>query len=121
VATEPSGESNAGAVVRALQRQAVPVAQVLATRELVPAAPGFYGWLSHRGSIAGVPYVPHPLDERLSFLYLGISPARETSRQTLPSRVLGNHLNGNIASSTFRFVLAAPLLDELELRPVPPQ
>lgn len=113
----PRDTSDAGAVVRALQRRAVPVAQVLATRELVPAAPGFYGWWSQRGAIAGVPHAPHPHDERLSLLYVGISPARETSRQTLRSRVLGNHLNGNIGSSTFRFVLAALLLDELKLRP----
>jgi hypothetical protein len=31
--------------------------------------------------------------------------------------VIGNHLNGNIGSSTFRFVLAALLVDTLQLRP----
>jgi hypothetical protein len=31
--------------------------------------------------------------------------------------VIGNHLNGNVGSSTFRFVLAALLLDVLRLRP----
>jgi GIY-YIG catalytic domain len=44
-------------------------------------------------------------------------PARETSRQTIRSRVIGNHLNGNVSSSTFRFVLAALLIDALELSP----
>jgi hypothetical protein len=47
----------------------------------------------------------------------GVSPARETSRQTVRSRVIGNHLNGNVGSSTFRFVLAALLIDALELHP----
>jgi hypothetical protein len=31
--------------------------------------------------------------------------------------VIGNHLNGNVSSSTFRFVLAALLIDALELSP----
>jgi len=31
--------------------------------------------------------------------------------------VLGNHLNGNVGSSTFRFVLAALLTDALDLHP----
>jgi GIY-YIG catalytic domain len=31
--------------------------------------------------------------------------------------VIGNHLNGNVASSTFRFVLATLLLDPLGLHP----
>ena len=31
--------------------------------------------------------------------------------------MLGNHLNGNIGSSTFRFILAALLVDALDLRP----
>jgi len=78
---------------------------------------GFYGWWSHRGAIGSVPHVPHPLDDDLTLLYVGISPARETSRQTIRSRVIGNHLNGNIGSSTFRFILAALLIDALELRP----
>jgi hypothetical protein len=84
----------------------------------LPAAPGFYCWWSRRGAIAHLPHVPHPLDRRLSLLYVGISPARESSRQMLRSRVLGNHLSGNVGSSTFRFVLAALLVDELNLRPL---
>jgi GIY-YIG catalytic domain len=104
-------------VVQALQRRAVAVPQVLRSPELLPAAPGFYSWWSHKGALADVPHVPHPLDEELSLLYVGISPARETSTQTIRSRVLGNHLNGNVGSSTFRFVLAALLLDGLDLHP----
>jgi hypothetical protein len=104
-------------IVQALQRPAAPVADVLQSPELLPAASGFYGWWSHKGALPGVPYVPHPHDEQLSLLYVGISPARETSRQTIRSRVFGNHLNGNVGSSTFRFVLAALLLDQLDLHP----
>jgi hypothetical protein len=33
------------------------------------------------------------------------------------TRVLGNHLSGNIGSSTFRLSLAALLVDELDLHP----
>jgi hypothetical protein len=58
----------------------------------------------------------HPLDGDLSLLYIGISPVREGSRQTIRSRVIGNHLKGNVGSSTFRFTLAA-LIDALALRP----
>jgi hypothetical protein len=31
--------------------------------------------------------------------------------------LIGNHLNGNLGSSTFRFILAALLMDALERRP----
>jgi hypothetical protein len=52
-----------------------------------------------------------------ALVYVGISPARETLRQTVRSRVIGNHLNRNVGSSTFRFVLAALLTDALDLHP----
>ncbi len=104
-------------VVQALQRPAAAVPEVLQSPELLPAAPGFYSWWSRRGALAVVPHVPHPLQEDVSLFYVGISPARETSRQTISSRVIGNHLNGNVGSSTFRFVLAALLIDALELQP----
>jgi hypothetical protein len=103
--------------MRALRQPAVPVARLIEAADPLPAVPGFYCWWSRRGVIAGLPHVPHPIDQELSLLYVGISPARETSRQTVRSRVLGNHLNGNVGSSTFRFVLAALLIDALELDP----
>jgi GIY-YIG catalytic domain len=116
-ANPPPDQDDVGAVVAALQRPAVPIVRLLEAREQLPGAPGFYCWWSHRGAIAGLPHVPHPLERGLSLLYVGISPARESSRQTVRSRVLGNHLNGNVGSSTFRFVLAALLIDALELDP----
>jgi hypothetical protein len=108
--------SEARSIVKALQAPAVVVPEVLQASESLPAAPGFYGWWARQGAIR-VPHIPHPLDEDLSLLYVGISPARETSRQTIRSRVVGNHLNGNVGSSTFRFVLAALLTDALDLHP----
>jgi hypothetical protein len=104
-------------ILQALQSPAVAVSEVLRSPELLPAASGFYGWWSLRGALPGLPQIRHPFDEDVSLLYVGISPARETSRQTIRSRVIGNHLNGNVGSSTFRFVLAAFLLDALGLHP----
>jgi GIY-YIG catalytic domain len=105
-----------GKTVQALQSPAVPVAEVLESPEFLPAAPGFYGWWSLREVLAAVPHTHHLINENVSLLYVGISPVRETSRQTIRSRVVGNHLNG-VGSSTFRFVLAALLLDALDLHP----
>jgi hypothetical protein len=104
-------------VVEALQRPAAAVPEVLQSPELLPATPGFYGWWSRSGALASVPHITHPTRDDICLMYVGISPARETSRQTVRSRVIGNHLNGNVGSSTFRFVLAALLIDALELHP----
>lgn len=112
-----TGTAGVNEVVQALRRRAIAVPQLVQSPDALPAAPGFYGWWSRRGALAAMPHIPHPLDEHVSLLYVGISPARETSRQTIRSRVIGNHLNGNIGSSTFRFVLAGLLLEALDLRP----
>ena len=109
--------AGASTIVQALQARAVAVPEILRSPEFLPAGPGFYGWWSRRGALRHIPHIPHPLDDELSLLYVGISPVRETSRQTLRSRVIRNHLNGNVGSSTFRFVLAALLIDALDLRP----
>jgi hypothetical protein len=118
-ATIVSVTINAGSatIVQALQGRAVPAPEVLKSPGILPAVPGFYGWWSLRGALAALPHIPHPASENVSLLYVGISPARETSRQTIRLRVIGNHLNGNVGSSTFRFVLAALLLDALDLHP----
>lgn len=109
--------TDSNSVARALQAPAVAVPFVLEHRELLPAASGFYSWWSRRGAIPSVPHVPHPADDEITLLYVGISPVRASSRQTVRSRIVGNHLNGNVGSSTFRFVLAALLIDTLRLRP----
>jgi hypothetical protein len=84
----------------------------------VPNAGGFYAWWTKLGALDQVPDHPHPTDETLTLLYVGISPANASSRQTLRGRLLGNHINGNTGSSTFRFVLASLLLSHLDLHPL---
>jgi hypothetical protein len=76
----------------------------------VPSDPGFYTWWS-RGSDAlpDVPLAPHPADPTLSLLYVGIAPSRAASNATLRSRVVGQHIGGNLGSSTFRRSFAARL------------
>ena len=76
----------------------------------VPQAPGLYAWWVRSGAIAGVEGPRHP-QERVELLYVGIAPSRSSSKATLRSRVCGQHLRGNIGSSTFRQSLAALLAD----------
>ena len=83
----------------------------------LPAKPGFYAWWVARGSIDGIPHHPHPARPELGLLYIGISPTRPTSGGVIRSRVIDQHVRGNTASSTFRFVLAAFLVNELTLTP----
>ncbi len=83
----------------------------------VPAAGGFYAWWLAAGALDDVPTTPNPGDTALGLLYVGISPRSISSRQDLRGRVLANHIGGNIASSTFRYALAALLRVELNLQP----
>jgi hypothetical protein len=84
----------------------------------IDKCPGFYAWWIAPGSIPGVPHHPHPSpDIHLGLLYVGIAPKFATSKQTLRSRVLKNHLSGNTGSSTFRFSLASLLLDAEQFAP----
>lgn len=84
----------------------------------LPETHGFYAWWVVTGALDAVPPRPHPTEPNWSLLYIGIGPARASSKQTLRSRVIGNHLGGNIGSSTFRLTLAALLRDQLALHPV---
>ncbi len=74
----------------------------------VPAEPGLYAWW---GTPDALPQVPlrYVQDAETWLLYVGIAPARLGSRQTLRGRICGNHLRGNVGSSTFRLSLAALL------------
>ncbi|MEX1262792.1 MAG: GIY-YIG nuclease family protein [Actinomycetota bacterium] len=83
----------------------------------LPASPGFYAWWARMNAIEGVPLSPHPNHQQSGLLYVGIAPARATSSQTLRTRVVGNHLSGNLGSSTFRLTLAALLRETLGLHP----
>jgi hypothetical protein len=113
-----SSTSDSAAVVSALVAPPIKCELVLARRDLLPHKPGFYAWWVRRDALAEVPHTPHPHDDSIGLLYVGISPSRSSSRQTINGRVLGNHLRGNTGSSTFRFVLAALLASEMELRPL---
>lgn len=112
-------ELDAEAVAALLFGDPVPLAAALEPERAggLPAQPGFYAWWIERGIIAGVPHHPHPTRSRLGLLYVGISPTRATSHGLIRSRVIDQHVRGNTSSSTFRFVLASLLLNELKLRP----
>ena len=77
-----------------------PVPAVTAADE-VPDRPGLYGWYCNYRLVPDAqPRLPDPSGWNL--LYVGIAPSRSTSKATLRSRVLGQHLGGNVGSSTFR-------------------
>jgi GIY-YIG catalytic domain-containing protein len=76
----------------------------------LPDQHGVYAWWVSPESIPGVNGPAHP-DEPFELLYVGIAPKDADSKATLRSRVRGQHLGGNIGSSTFRQSLAALLLD----------
>jgi len=102
---------------------AVPVSPADAKRKPddggLSEGPGFYAWWLVPGSLPAVPSQPHPRDgTRLDLLYVGIAPNTPTSRQTVRSRVLNNHLGGNTGSSTFRYSLAALLMDAQDFQPI---
>jgi hypothetical protein len=89
-----------------------------AARPLLPRAGGLYAWWIVSQALAGVPANRHPTLAELDLLYIGIAPSGPTSKSTLRSRVIGNHMRGNIAASTLRRTLAALLIDVLALMPV---
>lgn len=97
-----SSTSDSALVVSPLVASPVNCELVLARRDLLPAKPGFYAWWMRRNALAEVPHNPHPHDDSIGLLYVGISPSRSSSRQTINSRVRGNHVRGNTASSTFQ-------------------
>jgi hypothetical protein len=72
----------------------------------LPESPGLYAWWMVPGVIHGVTGPSHPA-QPFELLYVGIAPKDGQSRATLRSRIRGQHLGGNIGSSTFRQSLAA--------------
>lgn len=85
----------------------------------LPDEAGLYAWwLADRSKLPQVPAANHSLKPDLSLLYVGIAPVDAQSSATLRSRVIGNHLSGNIAASTFRFSLAALLMRALNFVPL---
>ncbi len=77
----------------------------------VPHTQGLYSWWMKSGSLPGVTGPRHPRAD-FELLYIGIAPARAGSKATLRSRICGQHLGGNIGSSTFRLSLAALLAEQ---------
>jgi hypothetical protein len=75
----------------------------------LPSEPGFYAWWVEPGDLPAVPLTAHPSDSSIGLLYVGISPKRKGSSGVIRSRILGQHVGGNIASSTFKLDLAALL------------
>jgi hypothetical protein len=83
----------------------------------VPDAPGFYAWWALADAVPGAEGAPHSAYPELRAFYVGISPARDGTRQCLRGRIVGNHIGGNTGGSTFRFALAALLMDSRNYRP----
>lgn len=107
-------------VTEGLQSQPVPLSEAKRSPSNggVPERPGFYSWWVHLGALPGLPSHLHPdpaLD--LELLYVGIAPDSPTSQQTLRSRVV-THIRGNTDRSTFRYSLAALLLDAEHFTPM---
>lgn len=75
----------------------------------VPSTSGLYAWWSPDLEEVGEIPLPFVQAANARLLYVGISPVRAGSRQTLRGRVCGNHLRGRVSSSTFRLSLAALL------------
>lgn len=81
------------------------------SRELVPAQPGLYAWWSRPGALPGINGRVHP-DGEHELLYVGLARSAATSRATLRSRVVGNHIRGRTGQSTLRRALASLLFDQ---------
>lgn len=108
-------------IIRALRGQPASAYQARLPHERggLPPQPGLYAWWATEGAIGGLPAKAHARAELgLVLLYVGIAPNRPESSATIRSRVMNNHLSGNTGSSTFRFTLAALLLDDLGFHPV---
>jgi hypothetical protein len=77
----------------------------------LPKTHGVYAWWMSPEAIPGLQGPAHPA-EQLELLYVGIAPKDAQSKATLRSRIRGQHLGGNIGSSTFRQSLAALLFED---------
>jgi hypothetical protein len=102
-------------IVDALQSRPVPTPDVVSQ---LPEGGGFYAWWVNPDGLARVPTTPCPDAESYGLLYVGIAPGNSGSSATIKSRVVGNHLKGNTASSTFRFSLASLLFEQENWTPL---
>ncbi len=86
-------------------------------RSQLPKVGGMYAWWVVGSALPDVPANRHLSEPSVDLLYVGIAPNGASSTATLRSRVVGNHLNGNIAASTLRRTLASLLIQSLALEP----
>lgn len=79
----------------------------------IPREPGMYAFWVKDGTLpAEFQGVRHPSHTDYRLLYVGISPARDTSTMML-SRRLHQHLRGSVEASTLRRSLASLLREQL--------
>ena len=82
-------------------------------------SPGLYSWWADSTAIDLFAKVvgPVPVDHCIYVGQTGATqPSGKSSRATLKSRIMGNHLRGNVGSSTFRKTISAILFEPLNLR-----
>lgn len=70
--------------------------------------PGVYAWWVCPGALPGISGRAHPAGD-LELIYVGIARSGPTSRATLRSRVVSNHIRGTTGQSTLRRSLASLL------------
>ncbi|RBY76265.1 GIY-YIG nuclease family protein [Blastococcus sp. TF02-09] len=87
------------------------VVGVQQARGAVPAQPGLYAWWARPGALSGITGPAHPVGER-ELLYVGLARSAPSSRATLHSRVVGNHIRGTTGQSTLRRTLASLLVEQ---------
>ena len=85
-------------------------AQILSDPKLIPTTRGIYGWF-FREIPPQVPVSGCKQFDELTLLYVGISPSRPTSRQSLRKRIR-YHYQGNAEGSTLRLTLGVLLVDD---------
>ena len=74
----------------------------------LPPEPGLYAWWMTHGELPGIP-LQHVSGVDASLVFVGVTPSRPGSQQTLRGRVVGIDLRGNISDSPFRRSLSALL------------
>lgn len=79
-------------------------------RDAVPAEPGLYAWWSLPNALPGIRGPRHP-DGEHELVYVGIARSGPSSKATLRSRVVGNHVRGTTGQSTLRRSLASLLFE----------
>ncbi|NEK57041.1 GIY-YIG nuclease family protein [Geodermatophilus sabuli] len=80
-------------------------------RDVVPSEPGLYAWWSRPGALPGITGPLHLRGEH-ELLYVGLARSGPSSRATLRSRVVGNHIRGTTGQSTLRRSLASLLFEQ---------